>query len=59
MDNKDVIYARWLSGEISDDELRSLEGEDALTELKRVKQAADSWSMPKYDAAAGYDKFKQ
>ncbi len=59
MENKDVLYARWLSGEISDDELRSLEGEDALTELKRVTQAADSWSMPKYDTSAGFDKFKQ
>lgn len=59
MKNKDVLYAKWLNGEISDDELRSLEGDDALVELKRVTQAADNWSMPKYDTSAGYLKFKK
>jgi len=59
MEDKDALYAKWLSGEISDDQLRQLEGDDALAELKQITQAVDSWSMPKYDTAAGYEKFKK
>lgn len=59
MKDKEEVYAKWLSGEVSDDELQSLEGDDALEELKRVKQAVDTWTMPKHDAAAGYQKFKE
>lgn len=59
MEDKDALYAKWLSGEISDDQLRQLEGDDALAELKQITQAVDRWSMPKYDTSAGYEKFKK
>ncbi len=59
MEDKDVLYAKWLNGEISDDKLESLVGAEALVDLKRVVSATDKWSMPKYDASAGYNKFKK
>jgi len=59
MKDKEVLYAKWLNGEITDEELRAAEGDNALKELKRVTGTVDGWSMPKYDASAGYEKFKQ
>jgi len=59
MENKDNLYAKWLNGELSDDEFRAIEGEEALAELKRITQTVDQWSMPKYDTAAGYEKLKK
>lgn len=59
MKNKDELYAKWLSGEISDEELRAIEGDDAVTDLERVIKTVDQLSMPKYDTVAGYEKFKK
>jgi len=59
MENKDVLYAKWLSGEISDEELRAIEGDDALADLEQVIKNVDQLSMPKYDTTVGYEKFKK
>lgn len=59
MKGKEVLYAKWLNGEISDDELRAVAGDDILTDLDRLVNNVDQWSMPKYDAVSGYEKFKQ
>jgi len=59
MKNKEDILAKWLSGEISDGELESLEGTDALQELKKVTQEVDQWSLPKYNTDAGYQELKE
>lgn len=58
MQNKDILYARWLSGEITPEELKVLEEEGSLQELDQVIKTVDGWSMPKYDTAAGYEKLK-
>ncbi len=58
MIEKEVLYAKWLSGEISDQEIISQEGADVLAELQRLKKTVDQWSMPKYDTSKGYEKFK-
>ncbi len=58
MENNDELYAKWLSGEISDQDFQSLEGQDAFNDLERVIKTVDQWSMPKYNNADGYKKFK-
>jgi len=59
MKNKEDILAKWLSGELSDEELDALEGSEALKELKQLTQEVDQWSMPKYNTDAGYQKMKK
>lgn len=59
MEDKDALYAKWLNGEIDDDELRSVVGPEEFAELDRVVKTVDQWSMPKYDTSEGYAKFKQ
>ncbi len=59
MKNKDVLYAKWLSGEISDEELQSALGVEAIGNLDLVVKTVDQWSTPKYDTSAGYEKFKE
>ncbi len=59
MDEKDVRYAKWLEGELSDDELIVKEGDTTLAELKKVIETVDNWSMPSYDTDAGFQKMNQ
>lgn len=59
MEDKEALYAQWLSGEISDEELRAAAGDEALEDLQRVIKSVDQWSMPSYDKERGYEKFKQ
>jgi len=59
MKSKEDILAKWLNGEVSDDELETLEGSAALQELKQVIQEVGQWSMPKYNTDAGYNKMKE
>ncbi len=58
LDNKEHILAKWLSGEISDNELVASEGEEVLKELKQVTEEVDQWLLPSYDTEAGYQKMK-
>lgn len=56
--NKDTLYARWLAGELSPEEEQALQASGELEELESIINAADNLSLPKYDAAAGFDRFK-
>lgn len=58
MQNKDILYARWLNGEITPEELKVLQEEGSLQDLDHVIKTVDGWSMPKYDTTAGYEKLK-
>lgn len=58
MQDKDVLLAKWLSGEITDEQLARTEGREALEDLKRVAQTMDSLSMLSYDTAKGLKEFK-
>lgn len=58
MKDKETLYARWLSGDISPEELQQLKDDDVLESLEQVIRASDQMSMPKYDTAAGFKKFK-
>ncbi len=59
MEDQETLFAKWLSGEINDEELRSAAGDKALSDLKRITRTTDSWSMPKYDTEKGYEKLTQ
>ncbi len=59
MQDKEVIYAKWLNGEISDEEFAAVEGDMAVTELSHVIDTMDKWSMPNYDTTKGFQKFSQ
>ncbi len=56
--NKDDLYARWLEGQISPEESKGLQTSGELEELEAIIEATDKLSLPKYDAAAGFAKFK-
>lgn len=56
--NKDNVYARWLEGQISSEEMDELKKSGELVELEAIIAATDKLALPKYDASAGYAKFK-
>ena len=59
MQDKDTLYARWLNGDIDEDELKVLREDGALQELEAIVKATEELSLPKYDAEVGYEKFKK
>lgn len=56
--DKDTLYARWLSGEITADEEQELKKSGALEELEAITRFTDSSSLPPYDPKAALEKFK-
>lgn len=59
MKDKEDILAKWLNGELPDNELKALEGPNALEELDRVISEVDQWSMPDYITTTGSKKMKE
>ena len=53
MDEKDTLYARWLSGDISQEELVELKASGALEELEAIVKFTDKASLPRYDVNQG------
>ena len=58
MPDKETLYARWFSGEIDDDELKTLHENGIVQELEKIKEATEQLALPKYDVDSGYEKFK-
>jgi len=58
MKNKDTLYARWLSGDISAEELQQLKNDGVLEDLERIIQTSDQLSIPNYDTAAGIKRLR-
>ncbi len=56
--NKENVYARWLEGQIDPKEAEELQASGELEELEAIIKATDKMALPKYDAQAGYAKFK-
>lgn len=56
--DKDTLYARWLSGDLSPSEERELKESGALEELESIIEATDQWSLPAYDAEKGFAQFQ-
>ena len=57
--NKDTLYARWLSGELTPEEKQQLQGSEETGELEAIIKATDQFELPKYDAEAAYSQFKK
>ena len=58
MTDKETLYARWLSNEITDEELESLKDEGVLDDLQQIVNTTDSWSLPAYNKSEGFQKIK-
>ncbi|MEM1120381.1 MAG: FecR domain-containing protein [Bacteroidota bacterium] len=57
-EEKDTLYARWLSGNISDEEKAELQRTGALEDLERLVADMDNVSFPPYAIDAGFAKLK-
>ena len=57
--NKDTLYARWLSGDLTMEEQQQLEGSTELEDLETIIGTTDQLTLPKYDAEAAYRQFKK
>lgn len=49
MSEKDTLYARWLSGDLEEEEANSLKSSGELEELEAIIKATDSFSMPQFN----------
>jgi transmembrane sensor len=58
LNDKDTLLARWLSGDLSAKELKSLESQDDFNDLKRIVKGADQLKLPAYDKQAAFAKLK-
>ncbi len=58
MSEKDTLYARWLSGELSAEEMKELKDSGALGELEAIIKATDQSQLPALDADAEFEKFR-
>lgn len=58
MQDKETLYARWISGDIDADELEFLRKEGVIDDLNQIVNTTDQWAMPKFDTASAYAKYK-
>ncbi|MBX2818015.1 MAG: FecR domain-containing protein [Saprospiraceae bacterium] len=58
MAGKDTLYARWLSGELSEQEIRQLKESGEWTELERIANATTELTLPPMDVDAAWQKIK-
>lgn len=59
MEDKDTLYARWLSGQVSDNELEQLKSSGELNELEAIIKAADSLKLPALNKNATFESIKR
>ena len=58
MDEKDTIYARWLSGNLSEAELEELKANGELEELESIVKLTDEMALPAFNVDAAYKQFQ-
>lgn len=58
MKDKETLYARWLSNEITEDERQMLIEDGAIDDLDQIINTLDSYNIPKYDKEEGLKKLK-
>lgn len=56
IENKDTLYAKWLSGDITEKEIKILKESGELEALEAVVEAANDSTMPDYDTELEYEK---
>ena len=58
MQDKETLYARWMSGEITESELSELKEDGAIADLERIAETSKKWSLPKYNTTEGLKSYK-
>lgn len=58
MEDKETLYARWLSNDITEEELEKLQNEGVLKDLQRIVNTTDLWNLPSYDKVNGLKQIK-
>jgi len=56
MSDQETLYARWLSGTLSNAELDQLRSSGELEGLERIKRATDRLQLPAYNKDAAFEK---
>ena len=56
MSDKDTLYARWLDGELSAEEIKSLKASGDWTELESLLKATSDIKLPAYNKESAYEK---
>ncbi len=59
MSDVSTIYARWLSGELTAQEIEALKASGEWEELQSIINAVDELALPAYDKDAAYAKLKR
>ena len=58
MSDKDTLYARWLSGDLSAAEEEALKASGEWEELEAIIRASEGLTLPTFDAEVAYKQFK-
>lgn len=56
--DKETLYARWLSGDLSQEEYQDLKESGALKELEKITEVLDTFEIPAYDKTKGLKQFE-
>lgn len=59
MNEKETLYARWLSGELSAAEMEKLKASGEMEELEAIIKASDDLEIPPLNSEEAYLEFKQ
>lgn len=57
--DKETLYARWLSGDISEEERMALSKSGEWADLESIIKTVDSLQIPKYDRTEGWEHFQK
>ncbi|MEO1022360.1 MAG: FecR domain-containing protein [Bacteroidota bacterium] len=55
----DTFLARWLAGELSDEERQAFEESEEFAQFKDISQTTAAFQVPAFDADAGFDAWKK
>ncbi len=58
MNEKDTLYARWLSGELNPEEMAQLRSSGEIEELEAIIKATNQMKLPAYDKVAAFKKLQ-
>lgn len=59
MKGRDTLYARWLSGDLSSEELQQLKSSGELEQLEAIVKSMEQLQLPNYDKEAAFKKLKE
>ncbi len=59
MSNKENLYGRWISGDLSPEEIQALKASGEWEELQSIIDVADNFTLPTYNKAKGFEQLKR